>query len=338
MRVLITGGAGFIGSNFVYFLLKTSPDVKITVVDSLTYAGNLENISRAINEKRIIFCRADITKSDELDGVFAGGGFDQIYHFAAESHVDRSIHSANEFVNTNVVGTQNLLNYALAAGKTRFIHVSTDEVYGSLGPHGFFHETTPLSPTSPYAASKAASDLMVLACHKTHGLDAVVTRCTNNYGPYQFPEKLIPLFVTNALEDKTLPLYGDGKNVRSWLFVNDHCEALLLAGERGGSGEVYNIGPDPDGEKENIEVTTEVLTLLKKPKSLIKMVSDRPAHDRRYAVDNTKIKQELGWKPRTEFNQGLKQTVDWYIHNREWWQHIKSGDYLKYYENNYAGR
>lgn len=338
MRVLVTGAAGFIGSNLVHYLRRNRPEWHIVALDLLTYAGNLENISSLVNNGEVIFERLDIADGAAVKESFERFGFDIVFHLAAESHVDRSIMSAQEFVRTNVLGTQNLLDVALASNVKRFVHISTDEVYGSLGPTGRFSETTPLDPTSPYAASKAASDLMVLAAAKTHKFDAIVTRCTNNYGPYQFPEKLIPLFITNALEDKKLPLYGDGLNVRSWIHVQDHCEALLAVCEKGTSGEVYNIGGSENAEISNRAMTTLILELLQKPESLIQPVGDRPAHDRRYAVDHTKIKKALGWEPKTDLKAGVQATVEWYKNNRQWWEKIKSGEYRDYYESNYRHR
>lgn len=338
MKVLLTGGAGFIGSNLVHHLVETRPDWEVTVLDALTYAGNLENLAGLLKSRRLNFVKADIAEARAVEELFGSQRFDLVFHLAAESHVDRSIHSANEFVRTNVLGTQTLLNGAISGGVRRFVHISTDEVYGSLGPTGFFLESTPLDPTSPYAASKAASDLMVLACHKTHGLDAVITRCTNNYGPYQFPEKFIPLFVTNALEGKKLPLYGDGLNVRSWIFVRDHCEALIMAAEKGRAGEVYNIGGGADGEIPNIQVARRILALLDKSESLIERVADRPAHDRRYAVDCSKIRRELGWQPEVSFDVGMEQTVHWYVSNQAWWQNVKTGEYQRFYAKNYERR
>jgi dTDP-glucose 4,6-dehydratase len=273
-----------------------------------------------------------------VEELFKQHGFEAVIHFAAESHVDRSIHDPDSFVRTNVLGTQVLINAARRAAQTRFLHVSTDEVYGSLGPTGYFVETTPLDPSSPYSASKAGSDLLVLAAHKTHGLNAIVTRCTNNYGPYQFPEKFIPLFITNALEDKKLPLYGDGLNVRSWLHVEDHCRALLLILERGRAGQIYNIGGAGEAELPNIAVAKMILEILGKQQSLIQLVSDRPAHDRRYAIDYSKLRQELGWEPVITFEQGLRETVSWYLQEQRWWQKVKSGEYLSFYEKNYAKR
>ncbi|MCB0310397.1 MAG: dTDP-glucose 4,6-dehydratase [Bdellovibrionales bacterium] len=334
-NLLITGGAGFIGANFVRYWRERHADDKIIVLDALTYAGNRFSLDGIAD---VSFVHGDIRDGPLVMTLLREQGIDTLVHFAAESHVDRSIESATEFVRTNVLGTQVLLNNFRASGCGRFVHVSTDEVYGSLGPTGRFVETTPLDPTSPYAASKAASDLMVLAGCKTHGLDAVVTRCTNNYGPYQFPEKLIPLFITNAYEDKNLPLYGDGMNVRSWLYVTDHCEALLAVGEKGKSGEVYNIGGAAEAEIPNAQVTSAILKALDKPDTLIQKVGDRPAHDRRYAIDYAKINRELGWSPRTSFEHGLQQTIDWYLGNQQWWKSIKAGEYLNYYERNYSNR
>jgi len=338
VKVLVTGAAGFIGSNLVHYLSKERPSWRITALDLLTYAGNLKNISSLVESGKVAFAKSDITDAEEIDKLFDRERFDLVFHLAAESHVDRSIMSAREFVSTNVMGTQVLLDAAYKHKVGKFVHISTDEVYGSLGPTGAFVETTPLDPTSPYAASKAASDLMVLAFCKTHQFNACVTRCTNNYGFYHFPEKLIPLFITNAMENKKLPLYGDGMNVRSWLFVTDHCDALLRVGEKGRSGEVYNIGGNAEAELPNKEVTRMILEILGKPSDLVERVGDRPAHDRRYAVDTTKIKNELGWVPKTPFNEGLARTVAWYQENREWWSEIKSGAYLSYYEKNYSRR
>lgn len=338
MNIIVTGGAGFIGSNFVHYLVKTRPEWKITVVDALTYAGNLRNISTLVDQEAVVFVKADITDAVTMQRIFADTAYDMVFHLAAESHVDRSIESAAEFVRTNVMGTQVLLSTAMAHSVRRFVHVSTDEVYGSLGPTGVFTEQTPLDPTSPYAASKAASDLMALAAYKTHRFDVVVTRCTNNYGPYQFPEKLIPLFISNALEDKKLPLYGDGSNVRSWIFVDDHSSALLAVAERGTAGQVYNIGGPSDGEIPNRMVTDTILRLLDKPQTLIEYVTDRPAHDLRYAVSTEKIEAELDWKPIIGFASGMETTVKWYLDNQDWWREIKSGAYQEYYARHYGNR
>lgn len=338
MKILVTGAAGFIGSNLVHLLLEKRPHWSVHALDLLTYAGNLENLKVPLEQRRIEFHKLDISLSEQIEQLFSAHHFDLVFHLAAETHVDRSIFKAVDFVRTNVLGTQLLVNAALHRKGTRFVHISTDEVHGSLGPTGRFVETTPLDPSSPYSASKAASDLMVQAAVKTHGLEAVITRCTNNYGPYQFPEKLIPLFVTNALEGKALPLYGDGMNVRSWLHVRDHCEALLLVAERGRAGEVYNIGGSEEAEVPNVEITKRILKVLNKPESLIQYVADRPAHDRRYAIDYSKINAELGWAPQVPVALGLEQTVRWYVDNRQWWERIKSGEYMKFYELNYASR
>jgi dTDP-glucose 4,6-dehydratase len=339
VKVLVTGAAGFIGSNLVHYLVQHRPTWHVTALDLLTYAGNLRNLEPVLNPAhKVSFIKLDITDTGRISELFAKEKYDLVFHLAAESHVDRSIMSSLEFVKTNVMGTQVLLDAARQHGVKRFVHISTDEVYGSLGPTGAFVETTPLDPTSPYAASKAGSDLMVLAAHKTHGFNVCVTRCTNNFGPYHFPEKLIPLFITNALENKKLPLYGDGMNVRSWLYVTDHCEALLLVAEQGVAGEVYNIGGSGDAELPNKEVTFAILDILGKSRDLIQPVGDRPAHDRRYAIDHSKITRELGWRPRTPFREGLERTVEWYQSNRAWWEEIKSGAYNSYYERNYANR
>jgi dTDP-glucose 4,6-dehydratase len=338
MNVLVTGAAGFIGSNFMYLLAEKRPEWKLTALDLLTYAGNFKNIEPLVKDKKTTFERIDIGNFEELSKLFERQKYDYVFHFAAESHVDRSIESAAEFVRTNVLGTQNLVDCARKQKVTRFIHVSTDEVYGSLGDTGRFFETTPLDPTSPYSASKASSDLLVLAANKTHQFPAIVTRCTNNYGPYQFPEKFIPLFTTNAIEGKELPLYGDGMNVRSWIHVRDHNEAVLLVAEKGRLGEVYNIGGMLEAELPNRVVAEKILEILGKPVSSIKYVTDRLAHDRRYAVDTGKISSELGWKPQIPFEVGIRDTVAWYQEHKEWWNDIKSGDYAAYYQRMYSGR
>jgi dTDP-glucose 4,6-dehydratase len=343
MKVLITGAAGFIGSNLVHYLSEVRSDWKLFALDSLTYAGNYANIkSLCSSEKempaRVVFLHKDITDDEAISAVFTENKFDLVFHLAAESHVDRSILSAREFVETNVIGTQVLLSAARANNVNRFVHISTDEVYGSLGDTGVFYENTPLDPTSPYAASKAASDLMALAAFKTHSQNVVVTRCTNNYGPYQFPEKFIPLFITNSFENKKLPVYGDGMNVRSWLHVRDHCDGLLRAAEKGRAGEVYNFGGGPESEIPNLHVSKMILKLMDKPESLLEYVSDRPAHDKRYAVDFSKSKAELGWSPTVNFDDGLRNTVKWYLDNSDWWTEIKSGHYKDYYKQQYGGR
>jgi dTDP-glucose 4,6-dehydratase len=336
MKVLVTGAAGFIGSNLVHYLVTERPSWQIVSLDLLTYAGNLENIASLVQEKRTTFVKLDICDEKGIEDLFEKESFDIVFHLAAESHVDRSIHGAKDFVRTNVLGTQTLLDAAKKFSVKKFIHISTDEVYGSLGATGRFYETTPLDPSSPYSASKAASDLVALAFGKTHGMHVCVTRCTNNYGPYQFPEKLIPLFVTNLIENKKIPLYGDGMNVRSWLYVTDHCEAILLVGEQGQPGEVYNIGGTEEAEIPNRHVTDAILQILGKDESLIEWVADRPAHDRRYAVSIDKINNAFGWKPRIPFTEGLKKTVAWYQEQSAWWKRIKTGEYMRFYEQNYG--
>lgn len=337
MKVLITGGAGFIGSNLVHHLASERPSWSLTVLDALTYAGNLQNISTLLDSGKVKFVKVDINDSKNVDAVFSEGRFDLVFHLAAESHVDRSIMSAAEFVRTNVLGTENMLSAMRKYNVPKFVHISTDEVYGSIETGRFF-ETTLLDPTSPYSASKAGSDLLALAYAKTYKLDVVVTRCTNNYGPYQFPEKFIPLFITNGMEKKALPLYGDGKNIRSWIYVTDHAAALLAAAEHGRAGEIYNIGGAEDAEIENREVAKEILDIIGAPQSLIQFVGDRPAHDLRYAVDCTKTKNELGWQLSIPFAEGLRRTVEWYKTNETWWRNIKSGEYKDYYEKNYSKR
>lgn len=335
MNVLVTGAAGFIGSNLVELLLKERPEWNITALDLLTYAGNLENLASALEKDNCHFVKADIADEKAIGELFSSEKFDLVFHLAAESHVDRSLYAAGDFVRSNVMGTQVLVSAALANDTERFVHISTDEVYGTLGPTGVFREDTPLDPTSPYAASKASSDLMVLAACKTHKFNASITRCTNNYGHYQFPEKFIPLFITNALEDKPLPVYGDGMQVRSWIHVLDHARALLQVAEKGKLGEVYNIG-SPDGELPNIVVAKKMLEILGKPESLLQRVEDRLAHDRRYAVTAEKIEKELGWSAQVPFEEGLKETIQWYLDNRGWWERIKSGAYQSYYEDHYS--
>jgi dTDP-glucose 4,6-dehydratase len=335
VKLLVTGGAGFIGSNFVRSMLARHDDVAIVTFDALTYAGNLANLDELRNDPRHEFVRGDVAEPPAVDDAL-GRGIDAIVHFAAESHVDRSIDDASSFLRTNVLGTQVLLDAARRRGIGRFVHVSTDEVYGSLGAEGRFHETSPLDPSSPYAASKAASDLLVFAAVKTHGIDAVVTRCTNNFGPYQFPEKLIPLFVTNALADEPLPLYGDGTNVRDWIHVEDHCLALDLVLRRGRSGEVYNVSAEC--EWRNKDLTLEILRRLGKPETLVRRVADRPGHDRRYALDATKLREELGWTPARSFGDALEATIAWYRDHQAWWRAVKSGEYRRFYDRWYGDR
>lgn len=360
VNILITGGAGFIGSNFVKYILLEHPDYKVINLDKLTYAGNLENLKEVEGNNNYTFIQGDILDqkltSAILDGSHPAASpqpTDTIVNFAAESHVDRSIEDPSAFVKTNVLGTQVLLDCARKAwskppfekgghrGIYRFIHVSTDEVYGSLGATGYFTEDTPLSPNSPYSASKAGSDLMVRSYYETFGFPAIITRCSNNYGPYQFPEKLIPLMITNALEGKPLPVYGDGRNIRDWLHVEDHCRAIDVVLHNGKEGEVYNIGGN--NEWKNIDIVNLICDILKarlntSAHSQITFVKDRPGHDRRYAIDSTKIKKGLGWSPAYTFEKGICETIDWYLENMEWWKRVKSGEYLEYYERNYIKR
>lgn len=334
-RILVTGGAGFIGSNFVHWALKHWPEAHVTDMDVLTYAGNMANLADLEGNPRHTFVRADITDAVAVDRTMAGG-FDAVINFAAESHVDRSLMSSEPFIRTNVVGTQQLLDAARRHGVGRFLQVSTDEVYGSLGPEGRFHEGLPLMPNSPYSASKAAADLLCRAYFHSFGLPVMVSRCSNNYGPFQFPEKIIPLFVTNLLEGKKVPLYGDGLNVRDWIYVEDHCAALGAIVDRGRPGEIYNIGADC--ELTNVELTHRILAGCGRDPSFIEHVKDRPAHDRRYAIDSTKIRTELGWRPMHSFDEALARTIAWYRDNTAWWQGIKSGEYRTYYEQQYGKR
>ena len=334
MKLLVTGGVGFIGSNFIRYIRQEHPDWEITNLDKLTYAGNPENLKDIQDQPGYHFVKGDIADRKLIDKLLCEG-IEVIVNFAAESHVDRSILDASPFIETNVKGTQILLEGAKKHGVQRFIQVSTDEVYGSIDS-GCFTEESPLSPNSPYSASKAAADLLCRAYFKTHHLPAIVTRCTNNFGPYQFPEKLIPLAITNALEDKPIPVYGDGLNIRDWIFVHDHCRALDAVIQKGELGEIYNIGSG--NEKTNLELIRKLLELLDKPQSLIQFVTDRPAHDRRYALDCAKIAIELGWKPDYSFEKALSATVDWYLKNEFWWRSIKSGEYSRYYNTMYLKR
>lgn len=335
-NVLVTGGAGFIGSNFVRYFLRSHPDVRVVNFDKLTYAGNLENLKDFEGDSRYRFVRGDICERSDVTSAMRDHAIDTVVHFAAESHVDRSILGAGVFITTNVLGTQILLDVARECTVERFVHVSTDEVYGSLGAVGRFTETTPLHPNSPYAASKASSDMVALAYQHTFGLPVLVTRCSNNYGPYQFPEKLIPLMIVNALHDKPLPVYGDGLNVRDWLHVEDHCSAIDRVLAAGKVGEIYNIGGN--NEWKNIDIVKAILRLLEKPESLISYVQDRLGHDRRYAIDASRIKHELGWEPAHTFERGIAETLAWYVGNRAWWQRIISGEYKDYYRKMYDGR
>ncbi|MFW5437713.1 dTDP-glucose 4,6-dehydratase [Paenibacillus apiarius] len=335
MKLLVTGGAGFIGSNFVIYMLNRYPDYKIVNVDALTYAGNLENLTDIQDNPNYRFVRADIADVQAMEQLFSEG-VDVVVNFAAESHVDRSILEPEIFVKTNVLGTQVLLDAAKKHGVTKFVQVSTDEVYGTLGETGLFSETTPLTPNSPYSASKAGGDLLVRAYHETFGLPVNITRCSNNYGPYQFPEKLIPLMIANALNDKQLPIYGDGLNIRDWLYVEDHCSAIDLVIHKGSNGEIYNVGGN--NERTNIHIVRTILEQLGKPESLIEYVEDRLGHDRRYGIDATKITAELGWKPKHTFETGIEETISWYLNNRTWWERIQSGAYQAYYEQQYGKR
>ena len=322
MRLLVTGGCGFIGSNFVRFVLDHYQPEFLTNVDALTYAGNPDNLAGVAERhgERYEFFQADIADRDAMEALMAKHKFYALVNFAAESHVDRSITSSGNFVHTNIVGTEVLLETARRHGVKRFVQISTDEVYGSLGPEGRFIETSPLDPSSPYSASKAGADLLALAAHKTFGQDVVITRCSNNYGPYQFPEKLIPLMITNALADKPLPVYGDGLNVRDWIHVDDHCRAVMAVLLDGEPGAVYNVGAD--AELENIAVVELILEALGKPRDLIRYVSDRPGHDRRYAIDSAKLRTALDWKPIHTPREGIRETVQWYVENRAWWEKI----------------
>ena len=337
MKLFVTGAAGFIGSNFVRHMLATHRDLYIVNFDALTYAGNLENLSDIEQDSRYAFVKGDISRVDDIRAVFEKNRFDAIINFAAESHVDRSLHlGAEPFIHTNVLGTQILLDASREYRVKRFVQISTDEVYGSLGSEGRFSETSPVAPNNPYSATKAAADFLVRAAHHSHGVNAVITRCSNNFGPYQFPEKLIPLMIANALEDKPLPVYGDGMHVRDWIYALDHCSAIDAVLRKGRPGEVYNIGSMNDVP--NLRVVKQILAMLKKPESLIRFVKDRPGHDRRYAMDAVKIQRELGWKPAHSFDEGLKLTVDWYLGHKTWLDRVRSGKYAKYYEKLYAGR
>jgi dTDP-glucose 4,6-dehydratase len=334
--ILVTGAAGFIGSNFVHYLLENAPDVTIVNLDLLTYAGNLSSLGEALNSERHHFVRGNIGNAELVRHLLEHYQVDGIINFAAESHVDRSITGPQVFAETNVNGTLNLLWQARAAGVKRFLQVSTDEVYGSLGDHGMFREDTPLAPNSPYSASKASADHFVQAFNHTYGMDTLVTRCSNNYGPYQFPEKMIPLMINNARHDQALPVYGDGLHVRDWLYVMDHCSAIWKVFCAGRSGEVYNVGGN--NEKTNLEVITTILDALGKPHSLIKYVQDRPGHDRRYAIDASKIRRELGWEPQVKVADGIAMVIDWYLAHQEWMDQIISGAYQQYYAEMYAQR
>lgn len=347
--ILVTGGAGFIGSNFVKMMVKKYPEYKIINLDALTYAGNLENLSDIDTASNYTFIKGDIRDREVMEQIFENQNIDMVVNFAAESHVDRSIEEPEVFLTTNIIGTQVLLDTAKRHWKVnpddkyckeykegvKFLQVSTDEVYGTLGETGMFVETMPLMPNSPYSASKASADMIVRAYNETFGLPINITRCSNNYGPYQFPEKLIPLMIINCLKGKDLPVYGDGMQVRDWLHVSDHCSAIDTVLHKGKDGEVYNIGGN--NEKTNIEIVKLIIKTLGKSESLIKYVKDRPGHDRRYAIDNTKITTELGWKPTYTFEEGIQETIQWYLNNEKWIQNVISGDYTNYYDKMYSG-
>lgn len=333
MKLLITGGCGFIGSNFVRVALAARKDLAITNLDALTYAGNPENLRDLEGERRYSFHKGSIVDGTVVDELVKGG-FDAIVNFAAESHVDRSLYGPTEFVQTNLQGTVTLLEAAKRHGVRRFLQISTDEVYGSLPPEGFFSESTPLHPNNPYSSTKAAADMMVQAYTHTFGLEAVITRSSNNYGPYQYPEKFIPLFASNAMEGKRVPLYGDGMHIRDWLHVEDNCRGILAALEKGKSGQVYNLGGG--NERPNLVVARAILRHVGASESLIEFVKDRPGHDRRYAIDCTKAKRELGWTPKIKFESGLKKTLDWYRRNAKWVERVRSGEYRSYYESHYV--
>jgi dTDP-glucose 4,6-dehydratase len=333
VRLLVAGGAGFIGSNFIRYILASHDDWQVVNVDKLTYAGNLANLEDVGNDERYRFSRADICDAKEIESIVAEGEPDAIVNFAAETHVDRSIEDPSLFLRTNVLGAQVLLDAARKHGVARFVQISTDEVYGSLGATGKFSEDSPLRPNSPYAASKTAADLLVRAYFKTYGLPAIVTRCSNNYGPYQFPEKIIPFFVTLLKQDKQVPVYGDGMNVRDWIHVDDHSRAVEAVLLRGKPGEVYNVGGG--NERTNIEITKLLLAAMGKPESFLKFVPDRPGHDRRYAIDDTKIRTGLGVSPRVPFEEGIRETVRWYLENEPWWRAVQSGEYLSFFDRWY---
>lgn len=350
-RMLVTGGAGFIGSNFIHYILAHEPELEQLInLDALTYAGNLENLRDVEQDPRYVFVKGDVRDRALLDKLFARYDFDTLVHFAAESHVDRSIVEPELFLSTNIVGTQALLDVAkqywsLAPEDkycreyrpgVRYLQVSTDEVYGALGQEGMFTEATPLSPNSPYSASKAGADMVVRAYYETYGLPVNITRCSNNYGPYQFPEKLIPLMLRNALANEPLPVYGDGLQIRDWLHVSDHCAAILTVLKRGQVGQVYNIGGN--NEKTNLSIVKLILRELDKPESLIRQVKDRPGHDRRYAIDNTKITTQLGWAPAYTFEMGIRETIQWYLDHQDWVERVTSGAYQEYYERMYHGQ
>jgi dTDP-glucose 4,6-dehydratase len=336
MKILVTGGAGFIGSSFVRYVLRTRKDIDVVNFDLLTYAGNLRNVEEVAANPQYRFVRGDIADETHVEKVFEQHRIEAVVNFAAETHVDRSIEDSRPFLRANVEGTRCLLEQARKHKVSKFIQISTDEVYGSLGPVGSFREDSPIDPSSPYSATKAAADFLVLAYYKTYRLPALVTRCSNNYGPYQFPEKLIPVLITNAVEDRSLPIYGNGLNVREWIFADEHSRAVLLALERGTPGEIYNIGSGH--EKTNLQVVGEILRLTGKPESLIQFVKDRPGHDRRYSIDCSKIRREWDWSPEMDFASGLAATIEWYRTNQQWVREIKDASYLSYYDRMYTRR
>jgi dTDP-glucose 4,6-dehydratase len=336
MNLLVTGGAGFIGSSFVRYALRKRPDVAVVNLDLLTYAGNLRNLEEVASDPRYQFVLGDIANENHVRDVFEANRIDAVVNFAAETHVDRSIEDSAPFLRTNVAGTRCLLEQARAHKVSKFVQISTDEVYGSLGPEGAFTEQSPLAPSSPYSASKASADLWVMSYFKTYGFPAIITRCSNNYGPNQFPEKLIPLLILNAMEDRSLPIYGDGLNVREWIYADEHSRAVWTALERGTPGEVYNIGSGH--ERTNLEVVRELLRVMEKPESLIRFVKDRPGHDRRYAIDCTKIVREWNWSAETDFSAGIASTVEWYRTHQDWIREIRDSSYLSYYDRMYTRR
>ena len=338
-NILVTGGAGFIGGNFIHYLLGNRPDCHITCLDALTYAGNLETLKSVLEDSRLRFVHGDITDREAVYHLFEEENFDAVVNFAAESHVDRSIDTPEVFLKTNILGTQVLLDACNRFGTGRYHQVSTDEVYGDLPldrPDLFFTEETPIHTSSPYSASKASADLLVTAYYRTYGTPVTISRCSNNYGPYHFPEKLIPLMIINALHDRPLPIYGDGLNVRDWLYVEDHCRAIDLIIRKGKVGEVYNVGGH--NEMRNIDIVKLICQELGKPESLITHVTDRKGHDRRYAIDPEKIHRELGWLPETKFADGIKKTIQWYLTHQKWWEDIISGEYQNYYQKMYENK
>ena len=336
MKILVTGGAGFIGSSFVRYLLRTRDDIEVMNYDFLTYAGNLRNVAEVAADPRYHFVRGDVADVAQVEKLFEDQRFDAVVNFAAETHVDRSIFDSAPFVRANIEGTRCLLEASRKYKVAKYIQISTDEVYGSLGPAGSFREDSPLDPSSPYSASKAAADLLVLAFHRTYGLPAVITRCSNNYGPYQFPEKLVPVLITNAMEDRPLPIYGDGLYIREWIFADEHSRAVVLALERGRPGQIYNVGSGH--EKTNLEVVRTILEFMGKPESLIQFVKDRPGHDRRYSVDCSKIRSEWNWSSKIDFASGVAATIDWYLKNQDWVRDIRDASYRSYYDQMYTRR